>query len=112
QYTSLENFNTFGEHEEPGVFRVGVDYEGNSAGRAYPFRWALGKQSDLTVRTVNGTPYYYLQPNQRVVVTGSIKLADKAQFNPITPFFWVGMLHEQVRVVNDRIAPTRVTIGF
>ena len=37
---------------------------------------------------------------------------DKSQFNPITPFFWVGLSHEQVRIVNDRVAPTRVTIGF
>jgi len=37
---------------------------------------------------------------------------DKNQFNPIAPFFWVGLDHEQVQIVNDKIAPTRVTIGF
>ena len=112
QYTSLENLNSIGAIEEPGVFRVGLDFEGNSSGRSYPYRWGLGKESDLTARTINGQTYYYLMPNQRVVVTGSVKLVDKSQFNLVAPYFWVGLLHEQVRIVNDRIAPTRVTIGF
>lgn len=111
-YTSLENFNTLGQYEEPGVFRIGVDFEGNSAGREYPYRWGLGNESDLTVRTINGQRYYYLMPNQRVVIAGQIKIVDKTQFHPLTPFFWAGLLHEQVRKVNDRIAPTRITIGF
>ena len=112
QYDSNQNFNTLGQQEEPGLFRVGVDFEGNSAGRSYPYRWGLGKESDLTVKTINGQKYYYLMPNQRVVVSGAIKLVDKSQFNPITPFFWVGLNHEQVQIVNDRVSPTRVTIGF
>ena len=111
-YESLQNFNTLAQYEEPGLFRVGVDFEGNSSGRFYPYRWGLGKESDLTVKTLNGQKYYYLMPNQRVVVSGLIKIVDKNQFNPIAPFFWVGLYHEQVRIVNDRIAPTRVTIGF
>jgi len=111
-YESLQNFNTLGEYEEPGLFRVGVDFEGNSSGRPYPYRWGLGKESDLTVKTINGQKYYFLMPNQRVVVTGIIKIVDKNQFNPIAPFFWVGLDHEQVQIVNDKIAPTRVTIGF
>ena len=72
----------------------------------------LGKESDLTMKTINGQKYYFLMPNKRVVVSGLIKIVDKNQFNPISPFFWVGLYHEQVRIVNDRIAPTRVTIGF
>ena len=111
-YESLQNFNTLAQYEEPGLFRVGVDFEGNSSGRFYPYRWGLGKESDLTVKTLNGQKYYFLMPNQRVVVSGLIKIVDKNQFNPIAPFFWVGLYHEQVRIVNDRIAPTRVTIGF
>ncbi len=112
QYASLENLNSIGQAEEPGVFRVGLDFEGNSSGRPYPYRWGLGRESDLTARTINGQKYYYLMPNQRVVVTGSVKLVDKTQFNLVAPFFWVGLLHEQVRVVDDYIAPTQVTIGF
>ena len=41
-YTTSENFNQKGAYEEPGVFRIGMDYEGNSSGRIFPFRWQLG----------------------------------------------------------------------
>lgn len=94
------------------MFRVGLDFEGNSSGRFYPYRWGLGIPSDLTVRTLNGNQYYYLMPGRRAVVTGQVRLVDKTQFNPISPFFWVGLYHEQVQIVNDHIAPTQVTIGF
>ena len=112
QYTSLENFNSLGQFEEPGVFRLGLDFEGNSSGRPYPYRWGLGTENELTAKTESGQKHFYLMPNQRAVVTGSVRLVDKTQFNLLTPFFWTGLLHEQVRIVNDRIAPTRVTIGF
>ncbi|MBI1800676.1 MAG: hypothetical protein HY259_09785 [Chloroflexi bacterium] len=105
-YTSLENFNTAGMYEEPGVFRLGVDYEGNSAGRAYPYRWGLGREGDLQL--IGGQRY--LMPNQRIVVVGYIRIVEKTP--TVNPFFWVGLLHEQVRLVNDRIQPTRITIGF
>jgi hypothetical protein len=111
-YDSNANFNTLAQQEEPGVFRIGIDYEGNSVGRFYPYRWGLGKESDLTVKTINGKPHYFLEPGKRVTITGSIKMVDKALFNPVSPYFWVGLVHEQVRIVDDRIAPTRVTIGF
>jgi hypothetical protein len=111
-YDSTQNFNTLGQYEEPGVFRVGVDFEGNSTGRPYPYRWGLGKQTDLTVRTIGGQQYYYLMPGQRVVVTGAIRLVDKTQFSLVNPRFWLGLQHEQVQIVNDRIKETRITIGF
>jgi hypothetical protein len=111
-YDSTQNFNTLGQYEEPGVFRIGLDFEGNSDGRLYPYRWGLGKQSDLTARTIAGQTYYYLMPGQRVVVSGSIRLVDKTQFHLVNPTFWIGLQHEQVQIVNDHIAPTRITIGF
>ncbi|MEW5719472.1 MAG: hypothetical protein AB1817_12640, partial [Chloroflexota bacterium] len=46
-FTTSENFNTKKEYEEPGVWRVGLDYQGNSVGRPYPFRWQLGATKDL-----------------------------------------------------------------
>ncbi len=112
EYDSISNFNGLGAYEEPGVFRIGMDFEGNSTGRFYPYRWGLGNPSQLTVKMVNGKELYYLMPGQRVQITGSVRMTDKSQFNPIAPYFWVGLYHEQVRIVNDRIAPTKVTIGF
>jgi hypothetical protein len=111
-YDSNANFNTLAQQEEPGVFRVGIDYEGNSVGRYYPYRWGLGQESDLAMKMINGKPNYFLEPGKRVTITGHIKIVDKALFNPVSPYFWVGLVHEQVRIVDDRIAPTRVTIGF
>jgi hypothetical protein len=72
----------------------------------------LGKQTDLTVRAIGGQPYYYLMPGQRVVVSGAIRLMDKTQFSLVNPTFWLGLQHEQVQIVNDHIAPVRITVGF
>jgi hypothetical protein len=101
-YANTENFNAKSVnekadfYEEPGVFRVGVDYEGNSEGREYPYRW--GFEGDL------------LRPGERATVVGYIRIV--GQVRPFNPNFWVGLLHEQVRKVNDKYKPTRITIGF
>lgn len=101
-YLNTENFNAKSVsdkadyYEEPGVFRVGVDYEGNSAGREYPYRW--GMEGDL------------LRPGERTTIVGYIRMVETVR--PANPYFWVGLLHEQVRKVNDKYKPTLITIGF
>ena len=109
-YTSRENFNTMGFYEEPGIFRVGVDFEGNSEGRSYTYRWQLGKDDDLEERIINGERYLYLLPGKRVTVVGHITIIDKP--SKVNPYYWAGLVHEQVRIVNDRQNPTQITIGF
>jgi hypothetical protein len=109
-YTSRENFNTLGFYEEPGIFRVGVDFEGNSSGRLYTYRWQLGTDDDLEERVVNGERYLYLLPGKRVTVVGHITIIDEPP--KINPYYWAGLVHEQVRIVNDRQNPTEITIGF
>jgi hypothetical protein len=96
QYTSEENFNTKGYYEEPGAFRVGLDYEGNSIGREYPYRWGLGKE--------------YLAPGESVTVVGYLQVTLKTP-RP-QPHFFVGLVHEDVAKVEDRRFPTKITIGF
>jgi hypothetical protein len=49
-------------------------------------------------------------PKQRVEVTGGIVL-DKIIASRNPQFFWAGLIHEDVAVVNDRVDPNRVTIG-
>lgn len=115
-YTTGENFNTLsttlgaklGEdfYEEPGIFRVGVDFEGNTSGRPYPYRWQLGKDEELTM--IDGQRY--LLPGQSVTVYGSIQIVDKP--SKIAPYYWVGLLHEQVRWVEENIQRTQINIGF
>lgn len=95
-YTSSENYDTKGFYKEPGAFRIGLDYEGNSIGREYPYRWALGEKG-------------YLVPGEEVTVVGHVKIVDKPPY--YEPHFWLGLLHERVRKVNDRYNPTQITIG-
>lgn len=109
-YTTRENFNTLGFYEEPGIFRVGVDFEGNDQGRRYPYRWQVGTDEDLEERIVNGRSELYLLPGRRVTVVGHITIVDEPW--TISPYYWAGLVHEQVRVVNDYQSPTEISVGF
>ena len=109
-YSTRSNYNTLKEYEEPGLFRVGLDYEGNSAGRTFPFRWQLGMDEELTlVETIAG-PQLYLMPGQTVVITGGLRVDDIPVKD--APYYWLGLIHEQVWIVQDRIAPTQIAIGY
>jgi len=110
EYTSLDNFNTLGEYEEPGIFRVGLDFEGNSAGRTYPFRWQLGHDDELTVLDTPIGPQTYLMPGQTVTVVGHLRITEKTV--TVEPYFWIGLIHESVWIVQDRIEATPISIGF
>jgi hypothetical protein len=109
-YTTSENFNTLGEHEEPGIFRVGLDYEGNSAGRTYPFRWQLGTDEELTQIDTDIGPQSYLMPGQTVTVVGHLRIVDQ----PVKPepYFWLGLIHEQVWIVQDRVDPLPIPVAY
>ncbi|HDN79498.1 MAG: hypothetical protein DRI61_13840 [Chloroflexi bacterium] len=110
-YKSTQNFNTLGWYEEPGVWRVGIDFETNSSGRPYPFRWAVCGD-DCEVRVINGREYRFLMPGQRSTVTGGIRIVHKPPRNPI--HFWAGLIHEDVRIepFNDHVDPQEISIGF
>ncbi len=109
-YTTSENYNTKQEYAEPGVWRVGLDYEGNSVGRAYPFRWQLGSSKELKRVVRDGKEYFYLMPGQRVTVSGTLRITDKPP--RINTYFWVGLIQEDVRIVEDRVEPRLVTIEY
>jgi hypothetical protein len=109
-YTTSDNFNALKQYEEPGIWRVGLDSQGNSAGRAYPYRWQIGSSKELTHVVIDGTEYLYLMPGQRVTVSGSLKIIDKPP--RVNVAFWVGLVQEDVRIVEDRVEPRTVTIEF
>ncbi|HEX7594081.1 MAG TPA: hypothetical protein VF429_07900, partial [Anaerolineae bacterium] len=109
-YTTSENFNTKQLYEEPGVWRVGVDSEGNSVGRPYPYRWQLGSSKELTHVTIDGNEYLYLMPGQRVTVSGSVRIIDKPP--RINVYYWVGLVQEDVRIVEDHVEPKLVTVEY
>ena len=111
-YRSDENFNTAGDYQSPGAWRIGIDYEGNPS-YAYPYRWALGSLDDLEARDIAGQTFYYLMPGKRVVVTGSIQIVD-VPANRDVVFFWAGLIHEEVSIdtFNDYVDPQQISIGF
>jgi len=105
-YATSENFNSKAFYEEPGIFRLGLDFEGNSSGRVYPFRWQLGRDDELTV--IDGEKY--LMPGQTATVVGHLQIVDTPV--KVAPYYWLGLIHEQVWIVEDRVEPVPVTIGF
>jgi len=111
-YESEINFNQLEWYEEPGAWRVGIDFETNSSGRPYPYRWALGSDEDLEVRVVDGETRRHLMPGERAVVSGGIRIKDPPPRNPI--YFWAGLIHEEVRIdpFNDHVDAQLISIGF
>ncbi len=109
-YTTSQNFSTVEQFEEPGIWRLGVDSEGNSIGRPYPYRWQLGMNGELTAVERDGETIYYLMPGQVVTVSGGIKITDKPP--KIDPAYWFGLVQEQVRIVEDHVEPTRITVDY
>lgn len=109
-YSTSQNYSVISQYEEPGIWRVGIDSEGNSIGRQYPYRWQMGKNSELTKVERDGQTIYYLMPGQVVTVSGGIKITDKPP--KVDPFYWFGLVQEQVRIVEDHVEPTRITIDF
>lgn len=112
-YTSDENFNALGFPQSSGLWRVGIDFEGNPS-YAYPYRWAVGNLDELEQRVINGNTEYYLMPGKRAIVTGTIQLVDIPLGGKDTVYFWAGLIHEDVAIdtFNDHVDPTQINIGF
>ena len=109
-YATSENFNTKQQYEEPGVWRIGLDSEGNSVGRSYPYRWQLGSDSELKHVIIDGKEYLYLMPGQRVTVSGTVRIVDKPPRTNV--HYWVGLVQEDVRIVEDHVEPKLVTVEY
>jgi uncharacterized repeat protein (TIGR01451 family) len=105
-YNTHENYSTLGSFEEPGIFRLGADSEGNTEGRKYPYRWQLGRDDELKI--IDGQKY--LMPGQRVTIVGHIQIADKPP--KVAPKYWLGLVHEQVEIVNDFVQVTDITVDY
>ncbi|MCL4490134.1 MAG: hypothetical protein M1570_18680 [Chloroflexi bacterium] len=110
-YRTDENFNSKKYYEQPGVWRVGLDMDGNSSGRPYPYRWQVGSSAELThVKADNGQDLLYLMPGQRVTVTGTLQIVDKPP--RINEYYWVGLIQEDVRIAEDHVQPLLVTVEY
>ena len=108
-YDSMStNYNTIGDYEQAGPWRIGIHCQ--TCGTDYPWRWALGTPESLTLIPDSlGRPQYYLMPGQSTVITGTIVL-DKVVPSLNPQFFWAGLIHEEVELVNDRVDAQEITI--
>ena len=108
-YNSMaQQANSIGQYQQSGAWRIGIHCD--TCETDYPWRWALGKTSELTmIPDSSGRPQYYLMPGQKVEVTGGIVL-DKIIPSRNPQYFWAGLIHEDVAVVDDRVNPHFITI--
>ncbi|MBK9123347.1 MAG: hypothetical protein IPM16_09550 [Chloroflexi bacterium] len=96
--------------EQDGVWRVGIQCE--TSEESYPYRWAVGAFDQLTRVEDEATDnvYYYLEPGQRSVVWGAVRLTDIVRTtNPQQ--CWAGLIHEGVAVANNRIGARDILIA-
>lgn len=104
-YDSDWNYNTMGWPTESGAWRLGIGYE--NALSDYPYRWGLG--SPETLQEIDG--HYYLMPEERAVITGSIRIVDVLGVRNPQPM-WAGLIHEDVRITieNNRVDTRNIMI--
>ena len=76
-----------------GTVRWGVDFSLNRSGIGYPFRWSLGRD---------------LAPGESVAVTGTIAVNEHFPQEPVQ--LWVGVIHENNRVLADKRGITRIQL--
>jgi hypothetical protein len=114
KYKFSQNYNTLanleGEeswYQQAGIFRFGVNYD--TTGVDFPFRWAIGRPEDLEERIIDGKPQYYLMPGKRGLVSGCIEFDEKPPVG--TNFWWGGLIHEFVEVVNNDIDRISISVG-
>lgn len=114
EYRFTENVNTLAAREDEawyqqaGVWRFGVNFD--TTGVDFPFRWAIGRQADLERRIDSrGREQWYLLPGKSGEVSGCI-VFDEAPPRG-TNFWWGGLIHEFVAVVNNNIDRISVQVG-
>lgn len=90
---------------QTGVWRFGINFE--STGIDFPYRWAIGRQSELERRDIEGYgEQWYLLPEERGQVSGCILIDEPPLLN--TNLWWGGLIHEDVATVNNDI--DRITV--
>lgn len=107
EYTTDWNAATLGFYERPGAFRFGIGFANCPLGD-YPWRWSVGRHSELEAVQRGDETLYYLMPGQRALITGSIRILDPLP-DKVTQF-WAGLIHEQVEIVNPRVDPKWITV--
>ncbi|MDQ2809196.1 MAG: hypothetical protein M3Z04_20170, partial [Chloroflexota bacterium] len=81
--------------QQAGLWRVGLDWEGNAGGAPYryPFRWGFG---------------HTLAPGEIVTIDGYVTIQKREQ----TMWFFAGALQEGVRIALDGLGRTPVAVSW
>jgi hypothetical protein len=114
KYKFSQNYNTLANlqaeeswYQQAGIFRFGINFD--TTGVDFPFRWAIGRPEDLEERIIDGQPQYYLLPGKRGLVSGCIEFDEKPPVG--TNYWWGGLIHEFVDVVNNDIDRISISVG-
>jgi hypothetical protein len=114
EYLFTENVNTLAArgneewYQQAGVWRFGINFD--TTGVDFPFRWAVGRPEDLELRVDRqGRDQWYLLPGKSGEVSGCITLDEPPPVG--TTFWWGGLIHESVAVVNNNIDRISVDVG-
>jgi hypothetical protein len=101
QYRSDQNFNTLaleqGDeswHEQPGVWRFGINLDVSNTD--FPYRWAVGTPGELRCEVVEGHQQCFLDPGRRGTVTGCVEMVGPFPREEI--FAWGGLIHQWVGI--------------
>lgn len=96
-YTTNDIFSSIANgkySDKAGLWRVGVDWEGNSGGaRRFPFRWGFGKD---------------LAPGEEATVVGYITMQEEEH----EMWFYAGLVQEKISYPTDRLGRTLIKVGF
>jgi hypothetical protein len=105
-YDQDQRAATLGWFDESGAWRVGIDC--TTAASDYPWRWAVGSDSDLITKKDpdTGKTYRYLLPGKQAVVWGAIRMTHIEDRNPQD--CWAGLIHEDVAVFNQNVGTREV----
>lgn len=109
-YDWTQRAATFGEYDESGAWRVGVDCD--TAASDYPWRWRLGADEALVTQTdpLSGNEYTYLPAGARATVWGAVRMSQIEVRNPQN--CWAGLIHEDVGVseLNAHVGPRSIEL--
>ncbi|MBE2182580.1 MAG: hypothetical protein IAE89_04055 [Anaerolineae bacterium] len=110
-YDWTQRASAFGEADESGAWRVGIDCD--TAASDYPWRWRLGTDDDLMQVTDllnEDIVYYYLPPGARAVVWGAVRMSEIEARNPQN--CWAGLIHEDVgtTTMNINVGPRSILL--
>jgi flagellar hook capping protein FlgD len=97
-YTTNDSYSSIegGRYtDQAGLWRVGLDWEGNAGGAPYryPFRWGFG---------------HTLAPGETATIDGYVTILKREQ----TMWFYAGVLQEGVRIALDGLGRTPISVSW